>query len=260
MISSSPVSSSNRRRRIFTWATVLCFVAPVLASMGCTALNASQEWRSARRDSSQQAPDPRSTPDAVIQIYGARTVGSKGALGVHTWIVVKPSGAMEYTRYEVVGWGVMRGRPAIQVNRSGPDNYWFGATPELIADRRGPEVDGWIRRIEAAIETYPYKDYYRTWPGPNSNTFVAHIGRSVPELRLDLPPTAIGKDYLPDGAVFARTPSGTGVQASMFGVLGILGGWEEGVELNVLGLTFGLDLNSPALKLPGVGRLGFPQR
>jgi hypothetical protein len=243
MIPSSPISSSNRRRRrIFTWATVLFFVGPVLASMGCTALNASQEWRSARRDSSQQAPDPRSTPDAVIQIYGARTVGSKGALGVHTWIVVKPSGAMEYTRYEVVGWGVMRGRP------------------ELIADRRGPEVDGWIKRIEAAIEAYPYKDYYRTWPGPNSNTFVAHIGRSVPELRLDLPPTAIGKDYLPDGAVFARTPSGTGVQASMFGVLGVLGGWEEGVELNVLGLTFGLDLNSPALKLPGVGRLGFPQR
>lgn len=120
----------------------------------------------------------------------------------------------------------------------------------MITDRRGPEVDEWIKRIEAAVEAYPYKDYYRTWPGPNSNTFVAHIGRSVPELRLDLPPTAIGKDYLPDGAVFARTPSGTGVEASLFGVLGILGGWEEGVELNVLGLTFGLDLNSPALKLP----------
>jgi hypothetical protein len=229
--------------------------------MGCTALNgASDDWRSARRDSSGQSPDPRATPEAVIQVYGARTVGSKGALGVHTWIVVKPSGASEYTRYEVVGWGVMRGRPAIQVNRTGPDNYWFGATPELLADRRGPEVDGWITRIEAAIARYPYQDYYRTWPGPNSNTFVAYIGRSVPELRLDLPPTAIGKDYLPEGAIVARTPSGTGVQASLFGVLGILGGWEEGVELNLLGLTFGLDLNSPALKLPGVGRLGFPQR
>jgi hypothetical protein len=30
------------------------------------------------------------------------------------------------------------------------------------------------------------------------------------------------------------------------------------VELNLLGLTFGLDLNRPALKLPGIGRVGFP--
>jgi hypothetical protein len=34
----------------------------------------------------------------------------------------------------------------------------------------------------------------------------------VPELRLDLPPTAIGKDFLPNGEVVARAPSGTGFQ------------------------------------------------
>ena len=31
---------------------------------------------------------------------------------------------------------------------------------------------------------------------------------------------------------------------------------KEGFELNVLGLTLGLDLSPPALKLPGIGRLG----
>jgi len=248
-------------RRILGWWMLVCLVAPVLASMGCTMLNASgNDWRAARRDSSNQAPDPRATSEAVLQVYAARTVGRKGALGVHTWIAVKPTGAATYTRYEVVGWGTMRGLPAIQVNRSGPDNYWFGAEPELLLDRRGPEVDGWIRRIEAAVADYPYKDLYRTWPGPNSNTFVAHIARAVPEMRLDLPPTAIGKDYLPEGAVFARAPSGTGFQASVFGLLGVLGAWEEGIELNLLGLTFGIDFNSPAFKLPGVGRVGFSQR
>ena len=30
---------------------------------------------------------------------------------------------------------------------------------------------------------------------------------------------------------------------------------EEGLELNVLGLTFGIDVRHPALKLPGIGRL-----
>jgi hypothetical protein len=217
------------------------------------------DWRNARRDSSNQAPDPRTTPEAVVQVYAARTVGWRGAVGVHTWIVVKPSGAREYTRYEVVGWGVTRGYPAIRVNQGGPDNYWFGALPEKLVERRGPEVDAWIRRIEEAVDTYPYKDSYRTWPGPNSNTFVAHVARAVPELRVDLPPTAIGKDFLPNGSMLAAAPSGTGFQVSLFGLLGLMGALEEGLELNILGLSFGLDLNSPGIKLPGLGRLGLPQ-
>jgi hypothetical protein len=33
-------------------------------------------------------------------------------------------------------------------------------------------------------------------------------------------------------------------------------GWVEGVEVNVLGLVAGIDLRRPALKVPGLGRLG----
>jgi hypothetical protein len=139
--------------RILGWSALLVLVAPVLASTGCTLLASAEDWRSARRDSSQQAPDPASTPEAVVQVYAARTVGWKGAFGVHTWIVVKPSNATRYTRYEVVGWGVMRGYPAIQVDRTGPDNYWFGGAPEKLLDRRGPEVDAMIRRIQEAVKT-----------------------------------------------------------------------------------------------------------
>jgi hypothetical protein len=148
--------------------------------------------------------------------------------------------------------------PAIRVNRTGPDNYWFGSRPILLVDRRGDDVDALIARIEAAIASYPYRESYRTWPGPNSNTFVAYIGRAVPELRLELPPTAIGKDFLPGGELLAPTPSGLGVQVSLLGLAGILVGWEEGLEVNALGLTFGLDVKDPALKLPGLGRLGVP--
>ena len=56
------------------------------------------------------------------------------------------------------------------------------------------------------------------------------------------------------------SPSGTGVQVSLFGLLGVLAGVEEWVELNVLSLTFGVDVKRPALKLPIVGRLGLSQR
>ena len=214
-------------------------------------------WYQARRDSSHQAPAPVDTPEPVIQIYAARSVGWRGLLGVHTWIVVKPRDAAAYSRYEVIGWGVERGIPAVRVDRAGPDHYWFGSRPTVLVDRRGDGVDEIIGKIRRAIATYPYPDTYRVWPGPNSNTFIAHIGRAVPELGLDLPPTAIGKDFLPGAALVAVPPGGHGVQLSLLGVAGILAGWDDGVELNLLGLTFGVDVKEPALKLPGIGRVGW---
>ncbi len=227
---------------------------------GCAAIErVGESWWELRRDSSGQAPDPATTRDAVVQVYAARAVGWRGVMAVHTWVAVKVTDTPAYTRYEVVGWGVANGAPAVRVSRSGPENYWFGSRPELLVDRRGEGVDELVERIQSAVEAYPYAASYRTWPGPNSNTFVAYLGRAVPELRLDLPATAIGKDYIPGGRPVAVSPSGTGAQLSIFGLLGVLAGLEEGLEVNVLSLTFGVDVKRPALKLPAVGRLGFSQ-
>jgi hypothetical protein len=146
----------------------------------------------------------------------------------------------------------------VSVDHRSPDSRWFGNRPELIAERRGAGVDELIARVEQAVAGYPYADTYRVWPGPNSNTFVAHVLRAVPELSADLPATAIGKDYL-GWPLVAYTPSGTGAQVSFFGVVGALVGLEEGVELNVLGLTFGVDPLDVALKLPLAGRVGWPR-
>lgn len=213
-------------------------------------------WYAARRDPSGLSPDPATTPDAVIQVFAARAVKWRGAFAVHSWVVVKPSAAQRYSRYEVLGFGVANGAPAVRIDRTGPDNYWFGALPALILDRRGPGCDALIEKIRIAVANYPYPHEYRAWPGPNSNTFTAYIGRSVPELGLALPANAIGKDFLPGGAVVAAAPSGTGLQLSLFGIAGLLVAFREGVELNLLGLTIGFELRSPALKLPGVGRIG----
>jgi hypothetical protein len=204
------------------------------------------------------APDAATTPEAVVQVYAARAVSWRGIFSVHTWISMKPAGAARYTRYEVVGFGVANGAPAVRVDRMGPDNYWFGTRPYLVLERRGPDVDAIINKIRAAATTYPYQRQYRAWPGPNSNTYLANIGREVPELGLSLPSNAVGKDFLPNGAVFAFSPSGTGVQVSVYGLVGLLIGLKDGLELNLLGLSFGVDFFSPALKLPGIGRLGRP--
>lgn len=217
------------------------------------------DWRTARRDSASLAPDPASTPEAVIHVYAANAARWRGAFGVHTWLATKPQGADRYTRFEVIGFGVTRGRPAVRVAPGVADGYWYGNAPVLLRELRGgDEVDAMIKRLHAAAADYPYNTTYRVWPGPNSNTFVAHLGRAVPELRLDLPPNAIGKDFLPEGGFVARAPSGSGVQVSLGGLLGVILSPEEGLEFNLLGLSAGFDPWPLALKLPGVGRVGFP--
>ena len=45
---------------------------------------------------------------------------------------------------------------------------------------------------------------------------------------------------------------------SLGGYLGLTIGWVEGFELNIFGGVLGLDIRRPALKFPGVGRLGLP--
>ena len=212
-----------------------------------------QDWRTASREPTGVAPDPKVVREAVVQVYGARTVGVKGYFGVHTWVAVKPTDAPDWTVYEVIGWRLRYQDTALVVRNRAPDGRWFGAEPELYADKRGAGVDELIKRIDKAAHSYPYAGEYSVWPGPNSNTFTSWIARAVPELEIDLPPTAIGKDYL-RGAVVASAPSGSGYQISLRGLLGVAASSVEGLELNLLGLNFGLGPHG--LRLPFVGTLG----
>src|SRR5271154_2999716 len=255
---------NNDAARGGTWRRFLLLlfallVGPLLVSACVFGRDGGVPWYEARRDPSGLAPDPATTPEAVIQVYAARAVAWRGVFAVHTWIAVKPAGAPHYTRYEVVGFGVNQGAPAVRVDRMGPDNYWFGARPELVLERRGPEAEALIGKIRTTIENYPYQHENPAWTGPNSNTITAYVARAVPELGLDLPSNAVGKDYLPDGAVFAPAPSGTGYQLSLFGVAGLLAARDEGIELNLFGFAFGIDFKNPGVKLPGLGRLGIPR-
>ena len=223
----------------------------VMAATSCT--NTRSDWRTASREPVGLAPDPAELKEAVVQVYGARAIGTKGLFGVHTWVAVKPAEAQEWTVYEVVGWRLRWSQSAVVVHSRPPDGRWFGSVPELYADRRGPGVDALIERIDKAARAYPYGAEYRAWPGPNSNTFTAWIARAVPELQVDLPTTAIGKDYL-GSSIVAAAPSGSGVQVSLGGVLGLAVSAVDGVEFNLLGLNFGI---SPSgVKLPMVGRVG----
>lgn len=228
-----------------------------LMSVGLVGCSHSKSWKTADRSSAKIAPLPSEAPEAIVQIYTARAFSWRGYFGVHPWVSVKPKNAEQYTVYQVLGWNVRRGLSAVSVKKDIPDRIWFDKKPTLIFELRGEQAEQAIPKIAKAVESYSYNNQYGVYPGPNSNTFVAHIIRSVPELTVELPPTAIGKDRLNNNQFFAWSESGTGVQASLYGLLGFTVGAAEGIELNIIGMNFGIDFLSPALKLPFIGRLGF---
>ncbi len=211
------------------------------------------DWQTADRSSAGLLPAAPDQPDAIIRVYAARTVRWRGIFAVHSWIVVKERGARRYTRYDYTAWG-----EPIRVDGFAPDGRWFGTVPETVVSVDGEQAERLIPKIRAVIESYKFRAYgdYSPWPGPNSNTFVQAALDAEPELKAVLPPTAIGKDFPYRGEWMGRTASGTGVFASLGGDLGLTIGWVEGIELNFFGGVLGLDLRRPALKFPGIGRLG----
>jgi hypothetical protein len=243
---------SRQRNRLMAFALFAGLMLLVLM-IGRSVI--AQDWRTASHEPVGLAPDPAATPEAVVQVYGARTWGWRGNFGVHTWVAVKPANAQAYVIYEVIGWRLRWADSVVAIHARAPDARWYGNEPELYADRRGAEAEALIPRIDAAARAYPYAREYTAWPGPNSNTFVAWITRAVPELGVDLPPTAIGKDYL-GATLVGSAPSGRGLQLSLGGMFAFTASGVEGLELNLLGLTFGINPFDPALKLPLVGRIG----
>jgi hypothetical protein len=84
---------------------LVLYLAPVLVSFCLPDLRSLVPWHQARRDPTGLSPDP----------------------------AVTPTGAPRFTRYEVLGFGVANGAPALRIDRMGPDDYWFGARPQTCS-------------------------------------------------------------------------------------------------------------------------------
>lgn len=158
--------------------------------------SSTKSYGTASRESAGIAPDPLQTKEAVVQVYGADTWGWRGWFAIHTWISVKKTNEKHWLVYDVVGWRVRREQPVMRIAEDVPDRYWYGSKPELIKEHRGKGVDALIDKIDKAAKAYPWQSTYEAFPGPNSNTFIAWIGKEVPELDLDLPFSAIGSGYV----------------------------------------------------------------
>ncbi len=240
-------------KRLFL-AILFVYLLPALASAGWWYVkDRPANWREADWSSANILPKPKDSNEAAVYIFSATTGGLKGAVASHSWIVTKQEGDDSYNRYDKVGWG-----SPIRRNAYAADARWYSNLPHLVTAIHGDEATRLIPKIEAAIQSYPYSKpgAYRIWPGPNSNTFVAHVLRSVPEIGAVLPPDAVGRDYLPEGKLFAIDADGLDAHATLYGLLGVSVGLRSGLELHFMGLVAGIDVMHPAVKIPALGRFG----
>jgi hypothetical protein len=243
-------------RRISAWLGLYIFLAVVLPIAAGAALSLSrgwaESWSTADWGSSRLLPEASTVPEAKVLILAARTGRWKSIFAEHMSLVLKPAGAGAWTRYDVVGWGNPVRRDAYP-----PDAFWYGNKPYVVAEISGPAAAALIPRVEASIAGYPNaaRGSYIVWPGPNSNSFVAWVVRNTEGFDVELPPVAIGKDYISNGLVVSHAPSRTGFTMSAWGYAGLTVAVEEGFELNLLGTAIGIDPNDLAIKLPSLGKL-----
>lgn len=240
------------------WIGLLVYAVLFVLPLSVSALlyllgDGPRDWSTADRSSAGLLRPASEQREAVVRVFAARTVRWRGIFATHCWIVVKPAGADAYVRYDYTAWGA-----PIRVDGFVADGRWFGRTPEVVFAADGDLAERAIPKIQAAVASYAFRERgdYRAWPGPNSNTFVAAVMASVPELAARLPNTAIGKDFPYAGRWLSLTPSGTGVRLTFGGYAGLTIGWFEGLEISILGSVFGVELRRPAINLPGLGRFG----
>ena len=247
----SPDAYGSFYPKVIKWLTLLLFlVMPLLLDPAIEVVASALNYHV----TDQQSLPSEHPNEALLQVYAARTWGPKGMFAVHSWIAMKQQGSEAMEVSQVIGWRQGMGGNVLFRETNVPVNSWWGNEATLLLELRGKEAVKIIDKVDAAISAYPWSNEYQLYPGPNSNTFVSWVGLQVPELGLDLPSTAIGKDWRPLEDALGISASGTGVQASLLGLLSTSMGFEEGLELNILGLNFELDIFDLAVEIPLFGR------
>jgi hypothetical protein len=168
----------------------------------------------------------------------------------HTWLDVKRGSEAAWWRAEVSNSWAGVEFLAIDSETARRDSRWNRRGLRVLAVQKGDEARAIADQLPAACAALDakYAEGYRTWPGPNSNTFMTDLAGVIPQLRFVFDGNAVGKDW-PDWFAAGATTSGTGLHLET-PLVGAAVGVREGVELHLLSLTAAIRLFPPALALP----------
>ena len=176
----------------------------------------------------------------------------------HTWIDAKRGDEDAWVRVEVMGKTTGGTLKRVSADAVRADRRW-GREVALHDVCTGERARSIALQLDAAVDALgpAYATGYRAWPGPNSNTFVRDAAREAGGFGVTFDHNALGKDdYGWFGLGLASSRSGVHVDTRG---LGATLAAREGVELHVLGLTFGLQVWPPRLELPLLPELPWSQ-
>jgi hypothetical protein len=189
--------------------------------------------------------------EPVVQLRYATLPRPLHLLAVHHWFVTYTPEIGRWERWEVWQTANAGGTSWVHVHRNlmHPDRGVGGGPMRIEREWRGDDARRLIEVLEDPLR-YPYRDRYRAWPGPNSNTYAVWALRQA-GLAHEFDPRAVGKDYL------GRYGVGLVTSGSLLQVASPLAGVRfergRGAEVQLLCLTFGVGAG-PVVKTP-VGSL-----
>ena len=112
----------------------------------------------------------------VVQLRCA-TLPFIGAIALHYWLVVLDESSGECHRWEVWQSKNAGGRGAghVHCDLKAPDAAVGGGPSRVAVEWRGDAAMRIASILNQSRDSYPYRERYLPWPGPNSNTFVAWV-------------------------------------------------------------------------------------
>ncbi|HVK02049.1 MAG TPA: DUF3750 domain-containing protein [Armatimonadaceae bacterium] len=203
------------------------------------------------------SPRPDAPDDAEgesrVELWAAPLPQPLSPFAWHGWFVVREGESA--ARYEVWQRRDVGGTSAGHVHRDlmRAQGGVGGGAARRIFTFTGPAAERLAGVLARALETYPNRDRYVYWPGPNSNTFVRWALDEAglwDDVLLD--PRLVGKDYLGRFGVGMRRAPGVFQFASP--LVSLRAGGRAGVvELSALGITVVGFARSPRLLLTPAG-------
>src|SRR5262249_21912681 len=147
---SIPISPRRRSgRRFISWTFLALFLLPAFGALGALAYRGGPTpWSQWDHNITSRVGPAASHPAARLLVMSGRTRGWRGALAVHSWVVVKHENARAWSRYDVAGWG-----DPVRLNWWPPD-LWFGDYGEVLVDMKGSKAEALVSKIEGAIQHY----------------------------------------------------------------------------------------------------------
>lgn len=129
--------------------------------------------------------------ELVVQLRCAKIPQAK-AIADHCWFAEFDPGGRRWHRWEVMHFSAGRWGH-VQRDLMTADSG-VGAGPSwVLHEFRGPRAER-LRDVLHDPQRYPFRDRYRYWPGPNSNTYVAWVLREA-DVEASLSGTAYGRGY-----------------------------------------------------------------